>query len=295
MRVSVAPFLLPSAGTVQHSGWSIGGDPAIPMGRILDTWDYQTELRLQGGLVLERARLCSEAGLAETSQVEVLVIARSTATKIERCVFRSTIPQLDNFELILDMVLNGDWLGGRLTLETLVVATEPRPLGRTGASVIGAILWGARHDTTLEGQGGLFPTDSEDFNETRKRHKDVPWVLNVEQVDYDSLFTSSVRLTLNSGVRAVSEMLTTPTSAEARWLAKMLELDVTRQLVFIAIQSEEVMTREPMQDGESLGDVLRLLVSRIWPSASVASLLRWRSEQPQRLELDIQQFVRAFQ
>ena len=294
MKIAVPPFRLPSFESSTHSGWSLVGHESSPLPRRIEAWDYQSDLRLQAGLSVDRHRICDEARLDRASELSVLVIARSTSTKLERVVASTPIPPLDRLDLPLDITLDGHWLGGRLILETMVVARNPIPLGPTSAAIVGAILWTDRHDTTLEGQGGMFPTDSEDFRETRPAHKDVPWVLGVDQSDMDSLFTAAVRLTLNSGNGAVAEMLSNAASKDSIKIARVLELDITRQLAFIAIQSEEVVSRSVVTDGESLGDVLRLLISKIWPTRSVATLALWKTDHPDRLEKDIQQFVRAF-
>lgn len=294
MRVSVAPFHLPDAVVATHSGWTLGGDSPAPLPRLIEAWDYQGELRIVGGLSVDIEALCAQSRIDRSSQLQVLVIARSSSTKVERCVLKWDLPDLEYYELRLEVSLSGDWLGGRLTLDTMIVATLPIPLALGAAKEPGSILWTVRQDAFLEGLGGLFPTDTEDFAETRPSHRDAPWVLTVDQGDFDSLFAASVRLTLNTGVAEISKMLADPTREDSARLASILELDVTRQLAFLALGAEEVLARSVEPDGVVLGDVLRLLVARIWPTASTASLRGWCQEHPERVELDIQQFVRAF-
>lgn len=294
MRYSVPPFFLPQVETITHSGWSYGDDQGASLPRLIEAWDFQAEIKIVAGLAVGIEALRSQARLHRSSRLQVLVVAKSSSTKVERCVLKLDLPELDHYELVLDVVLSGEWLGGRLTIETMVVATVPVPVAPGGATEAGSILWSARHDTVLEGQGGLFPTDSEDFAQTRPRHKDAPWVLAVDQSDMDSLFAGSVRLTLNSGSPAVALMLADPTKEDATKLARILELDVTRQLALVALQSADVLSRPVDHEAVALGDVLRLLVARIWPTASTASLQGWSRDHPERLELDVQQFVKAF-
>lgn len=293
MRVSVAPFFVPQTDVAIHSGW-VQGDPPSPMPRLIEAWDYQAELGLRGSLAVDASALRDQSQLGLATRLQVLVIARSSTTKIERCVLSLDLPDLDHYELPLDLQLRGDWLGGRLTVETAIVALDPVPLSAGSATESGAILWSVKHDTILEGYGGLFPTDTEDFRRTRPQFRNAPWALSVDQNDFDSLFAAAVRLTLNSGLPSIERMLAHPSREESSRLSSMLEFDVTRQLAFIAIGSDDVLARQVEPEAVTLGDVLRLLVARIWPTASTASLRAWMHENPERLELAIQQFVGAF-
>lgn len=293
MKVTVAPFYVPSAASISHGPWSYGDD-SLPLPRLIEAWDYQAQLRLAAGMTLDMASLWEESKLKPTSRLQVLVIAKSSSTKIERCVLKLDLPQLDHYELTMEVVLDGAWMGGRLSLDTQVIAIEPIPAAPGSAIEPGSILWTARYDTVLEGHGGLFPTDTEDFSQTRPQHKDAPWVLSIDHDDLEALFSASVRLTLNSHSRPVAAMLADPNADEPIHLARVLELDITRQLALVALSSVDVLTRPINAESVDLGDVLRLLVSRIWPNVSTASLQGWRVDRPERLELDIQQFVRAF-
>jgi hypothetical protein len=270
------------------------GEGGTPLPPLLEAWDYQSELKLFGGLSVDRQGLLLESRLAPQSRLQVLVLARSSSTKVERCVARLDVPELDQYDLALHIPLTGDWLGGRLTIETLLVTTDPFPLMSGGASEPGSILWSEHHSTVLEGLGGLFPTDTEAFSVTRPSHRDAPWVLSVDQGDLEALFAASVRLTLNTDVPSVARLLAEPERDESVRLGRILELDVTRQLVSIAIGSDEILARPVDKDATSLGDVLRLLVSRVWPNASTATLTRWREREPERIELDVHQFGKAF-
>jgi len=294
VKVAVAPFLLPPTDVAIHLGWEMSSERPVALPRRIDAWDYQSQLRLRAKLVVETERLCGDSGLSGESELVVLVTAKSTSTKIERCVFRKVIPRGERAELLLDLDMKSDWLGGRLLIQTQIVAKRPLPLGNTAASVVGAILWSVRHETTLEGDGGLFPTDSENFRETRPLHSTVPWMLTVDTADLDALFAAAVRLSLNSSVPAVSNLLADGNTKESKRLAKILELDVTRQLASIAIRSGEIAARTVEPEGDALGDVLRLLVARIWPAESMATLSMWLVERPERIEADIQEFVGAF-
>jgi len=209
-------------------------------------------------------------------------------------VLKLDLPDLEHYDLALDLRLQGSWLGGRLTIETTIVALECEPLAKGAATSPGSILWTTRHDTVLEGHGGLFPTDVENFQSTRPDHADAPWVLAVQTDDLDALFAASVRLSLNTALPGVEKMLSRPDKDESIALARLLELDVTRQLVGIALSSEEVLARPIDPEATALGDVLRLLVSRVWPRASTTTLRGWRDSSPERIELDIHQFVKAF-
>ena len=93
-------------------------------------------------------------------------MARSSHTNAELLAARLDVPLSDTFDLAVELCLEGHELGGRLTLETLLVATSPKPLGPLAPQHPGSILWRRTHWSDLEGAGAQFPTDTIDFSST---------------------------------------------------------------------------------------------------------------------------------
>lgn len=289
MKIQVSPFQVAQNDSVVQDRWVLttvhGATPLLPM---LKTWDYQTQLHLSSRVLIDRSAVLRDANLDDTSGLALLVNARSSTTKIQRLMQKLVIPAGDSVEMHLEFVLSGDELGGKLTLETLLVANSPVPLNSLAASRPGSILWRAAQAAVVDGLDAQFPTDAEDFGATLPGSREAGWVLRVDQYDMNALFMSAVRLTLNSGLPAIQKMLQGNSDSSTLLLARMLDLDVTRQLVFLALRSEEVRTHEIDHESLTLAGVLRGLLAQIWPSVGPDTLLRWLYESPDRIEGQLQ-------
>lgn len=289
MKIQVAPFLVPNHDSVVHRGWALDLSGATrPLPSQLTTWDYQTELSVAGSILVHRAMVMSQAGLAPESDLEVLVMVRSSTTKIERNVLKLDVPNRESYELPCTFVLSGSELGGKLTIETLLVARNPIAGSSLSPSRPGSVLWRDTHSTMVEGLGGQFPTDAEDFSTTRPRESKAAWVLRVDSYDMDALFMSAVRLTVNSGLPAMKKLLQGSTDPATVLLARVLDMDVTRQLVQLALKSEEVVAAEVDHESMVLSGVLRSLLAQLWPAVNPTTLRTWASDFPERIELQIQ-------
>ena len=289
MRIPVAPFLLPGPSSVSHLGWTVEMfEASVPLPAHLTGWDYQGEIRLTGGVRVAVSNVLSEAGLGDETELQLVVRSHSSNTKIERTLFRSTVPHSDAYEASIDLVVESNALGGRLNLDTLLVATVPFPTDPLAASHAASILWRVRHSTDLEGSGGQFPTDAEDFALTRPEVANAGWVLHVDFSDVEVQFTSAVRLTMNSGSPAVQALLRGGQDGATKLLAKTLDIDVTRQLVNYALSIEEIALSNLDHDSTTLAGVLRSLLAQLWPTTSIATLQRLARDRPDRLESHIQ-------
>lgn len=289
MKIPVAPYLYPGPETVEHRGWSVRlADELVELPSEMKLWDYQSVIGLTFGIQIDRALLTRQCELGFDSELAVLAVASSTGTGIERKIVDIPIPLRDSYEITHEVDLESYDLGGRLTIETLVVVRRAVPLSELSPTEPGSILWRLRHSTHLEGIGGQFPTEAEDFALTRPMEAHAGWALKVDTSDLDALFNSSVRLTLNSGSSSVKSLLAGSQSQESKLLATMLDIDVTRQLVAAALSNEDIRRMEVDIDGTSIASVLRNLIFQLWPSKSTSVLYGWLRDSPERLETAIQ-------
>lgn len=289
MRVPVVPFLTPPDGSVSHGGWQIfTADGVAPLPSEMLHWDYQTSIDLAAALFVDRSAVTQACALESSSGLTVLVTAHSDHTRSERPVARLEVPQQDRFDLAIRFDLAGDELGGRLTLNTLLVVTEPRPLDDLAPSRPGSIIWRTQHRTHLQGIGAQFPTDAADFSMTRQADPKAGWELKVDLADGDALFMSAARLTLNSGHPTVARMLQGQKNDLTVQMRRTLHWDVTRQLVAMALASDEVISAEFDPDATSVTGVLRNLLASIWPKDSPVTVRRWWETNPSRVELRLQ-------
>lgn len=288
MRVPVVPFLTPPESAVSHGGWflnTVDGDIALP--NELEHWDYQTTLELAAPVSVDRRSVTEQCQLTYESGLTVLVLARSSHTNTELVGAKLDVPLSDTFDLAVELRLDGRELGGRLTLETLLVSTNPEPLGPLAPHYAGSILWRRIHWTNLEGVGTQFPTDTIDFTETGRDPR-AGWELRIDLGDPDSRFMSVARLTLNSGHPAIGKLLRGEKDDGTDQLLRTLNWDIARQMVYLALQSEDVAALEPDPDALSVAGVLRNLLAALWPLESIVTLKHWLNHNPSRIEVHLQ-------
>lgn len=288
MRVPVVPFLTPPESAISHGGWlltTVNGDIELPAE--MSHWDYQTVLELSAPVAIDRRTVTEACQLSWESGLAVLVMARSSHTNTEIVASRLEVPLSDNFDLAIEISLEGRELGGRLTLETLLVTTNPNPTGSLAPRHAGSILWRKSHWTDLEGIGAQFPTDTVDFAQTGRDTR-AGWELRIELGDPDASFMSAARLTLNSGHPAIAKLLRGEKDEGTYQLLRTLNWDITRQMVRLALKSEEVTILEVDPEALSVAGILRNLLASIWPLQSVITLRHWFEHDPSRIEVHLQ-------
>lgn len=295
MKQTIAPFAVPSTDVVNHGGWRLGtadGEISLPVD--VEHWDYQTVLRLSAPVSVDRARALDEAGLSPDTDLAVLVTVRSDHTGCQRRVALVAVPPQARYDLAIEFELDGHDLGGRLDLDTLLVATAPVPARALAARRPASILWRARHRTHLEGQSSRFPTDSAEFALSRPSQADAGWVLQVDLTDPDASFMSSVRLTLNSGQPIVQDLLRGASDLRTAFLRRAINWDVTRQLALAALSSADVHDGPPDPDATSVAGVLRNILAAVWPHDEPTVLRRRLQDDPGSLEVHLQSQTRLF-
>lgn len=288
MRLPVVPFLTPPDTAVSHGGWYLTtADGDIPVPREMQHWDYQTVLELAAAVSVDRRVVTDACALDWESTLLVLVIARSSHTNIQVEAARLEVPLSDTFDLAVKLNLDGRQLGGRLFLETLLVSTDPKPLGPLAPHHPGSILWRTQHWTDLEGIGAQFPTESIDF-ERSGRDPRAGWELRIDLSDPDARFMSAARLVLNSGHPAIAKLLNGAKDEGTEQLLRTLNWDISRQMVHYALRNDDIAALDVDAEAVSVAGVLRNLLGTIWPHESVVTLQHWLDTDPTRIERRLQ-------
>jgi hypothetical protein len=288
LKIPVVPFLTPPEGTVLHGDWRLrtsDGDVELP--RELPHWDYKTKMAVSAPLFIDRTAATESCGLERNSGLAVLVLASSNHTRVEERVALVPCALIDDVELEVECLLDGALLGGRLTLETQLVVTDPRPTNRLAAQHPGSILWKSRRWTDLEGSGTQFPTEAIPFG-AAGLDPGAGWHLKIDTADPDARFAAAVRLTLNSDQPAIRLIQEGARDAATQRLLRTLHWDITRQMVQVALATDEVVDLEVDFEGSSVSQVLRNLLGRLWPSHSPETLRQWAANDPSRIEVPIQ-------
>lgn len=292
MRRPIVPFRTPPLDAVSHGEWllkSPNGD--VPLPKEVPHWDYQTVLELVAPVSVDRRTVTEACRLDFDSGLAVLVMARSNHTNVEIVATRLDLPMAERFDLAVEITLAGAALGGRLTLETLLVVTVPRPRDRLAPQHPGSIIWRSNSWTDLEGVGTQFPTDTLDFSSVGL-DPEAGWQFKIDLSDPDARFMSAARLTLNSGHAAIQRLLSGAKDEGTDQLLRTLHWDVTRQMVQAALEWDEVIGLEVDPETTTTAGVLRNLLGRIWPLDSPTTLQGWRKSDMARIEVHLQHHSR---
>jgi len=289
MRIPVVPFLTPPTTAVKHGGWYLrapdGINSALP--KDIPHWDYQTTLELTATLSVDRDTVTQACQLDRDSVLNVVVLATSDHTRIQIPAARVEVPLTSPVDLPIEVRLHGSDLGGRLTLETVLVAVSPKPDGALSPARPGSILWRERHWTNLEGVGSQFPTESVDFKASGRDER-AGWELRIDLSDPDARFMSAVRLIMNSGHPSIAKLLRGELGEDTEQLLRTVHWDVTRQMVYTAIRSDDVAALELDPEALSVAGVLRNLVAVVFPTENIVTLRKWLDSEPERIELRLQ-------
>ncbi|MCQ1954117.1 hypothetical protein [Arthrobacter sp. zg-Y238] len=293
MKISVSPFYTPDPNSVVHSGWFFsrnGSGEALP--EEMDSWDYQTVLSLQAEVTIDRPLILAQCRMGEGSQFRVVVKAKSDSTKADILLLDAAAPADANVSVPLQLDVPGTELGGRLTLTTFILVDASVPLDPLAPHQRGSILWKHSVHVYLQGIGAQFPTDAEDFRRTRPDTPDALWQLDADLSDPEASFASAVRLSMNTSQPAIRRLLQGLHTPENKQLQHLLDIDVTRQMAVLAVQSDTVLDRDPDHEDPSVAAVLRCLLQQLWPQISDPHILRklWDSE-PSKFEAHVQSTI----
>ncbi|MFD0839397.1 hypothetical protein [Williamsia serinedens] len=253
----------------------------------VEHWDYQTSLKLSSTISLEKDALTRDCGLDRGATLAAIVLAQSSQTKTERVVARTVLSEGHRDEKF-EFRLSGDEIGGRLTLETVIAILDAKSTSAVAPVAKGSVIWRSKSQHLLEGIGSQFPTEALDFANLSGSVADAGWLLEVDASDFDAPFMSSVRLFLNTGSPAIKKMISGSGDSSSQQLLRLIDWDVSRQLVDIGLLSAEVEALDVDGTADSLAGVLRNIIGAIWPLESMSSLRRWRTQDKGRIESRLQ-------
>jgi hypothetical protein len=291
MKFDVAPFLQPHPAAIRHFGWELQSSAGlIPLPLEMDHWDYQTQLALTAKISLDLRKVTDDCGLDASSRFSLIAVAKSSKTPVETKVADVPVPAGQEIcDVTLTAIVPGGTSGGRLSLETLLVVADAKPVTPLAPVRAGSILWRDVQHSHLQGIGTQFPTDAEDFGLTRSEVAKAGWKLSIDTSEPDALFLTSVRLTLNTRHAAVMKLLSGSKDAETRQLQRMIDFDVTRQLVNAALDAEEILSLDVDWEAVSVGGILRNLLQQLWPTGEDPQTLRsWYVNDRTRIETHLQ-------
>ena len=287
MRTSAAPFPMAPFEAVRFNvPWQMHttGGPA-PLDDDVPAWDYLASLDLSAVLEVDIDAVYTSCHLGENSQLRVIVTAASSTTKMRGPV--ASIPVAAG-PMPIDLRVVGHELGGRLALDTLLVAAHVDRIDVLSPRAAGSILWRHRKTAWLEGESARFPTEVADLGAAPYFTPGALWYVDVRTDDLDSAALGSVRLVLNESHAAVARTLAGDVSPETNATLSALKWDVARQLILSALDSDEFVERGGVFEDETLGAMLAGVLTLHWPGESPLALRQLRRTEPARFERELQ-------
>ena len=280
-------FLRPGRNRIDPGPWfvGIGNEQPLENPDVIDHWDYFTDLKVVRTVHVDLPGMLADCGLDAGSSVSAAITWQSSWTGLRG----SSVPvPLEDGENILDLKLEGENLGGRLTLDTrLTLSHAVEPLPRAPRRV-GSTLWSDVTSVALEGTGARFPIVPVSFEEAGLAGgRPGAWYLSIDSTDLAASSNGSLRLYLNSSHPVVKEMLSNPSSPGAQALENFIHYDVARQLVVQALLHQDLDDGD-VYDPDSLGEMFLALLRTLFPDRDMRSLRGEFETFPGELEAELQ-------
>lgn len=290
MRTWVIPFARATDDDIWFSTpWQIVRDGASQsLGEFISDWDCMSQLRFTAEVRLNLTSTYSNTHQGKSAQFAMVVSAASNTTRMRGPIWSADLPQDELPRLSIDTELSGYELGGRLDLLTTLILTNPDPTDAIGASVQGAILWQNRHPVALEGDATRFPTESADLSQAPYNCPRAGWRLETDADDLDAIAAATVRLLVNHSHPVMKTVLEGVDSPEATAAMRAMRWDVARQLVDVALDSDEFIERYGSFEEDTLGWTLTNVLRAHFPGETASSLRAMRHLSPAEFESKLQ-------
>jgi hypothetical protein len=287
MRTYAAPFPVAPPDAVRFTvPWELD-TPAgsAPLTDDIPVWDYQARLAVSAEVIVDTRVVRDACHLGEKSALHLVVLATSSTTRMRGPV---VICPVSVGPVRLEAELVGQELGGRLGLDTLLVVSTIDAVDALSPKMAGSILWRHRKRTWLEGESSRFPTEVADLGAAPFFTPGALWFLDIRSEDLDSAALGAVRLVLNDKHPAVARLLAGDQSEQTAATMSALRWDVARQLVSVALDSDEFVERDGVFDDETFGSILAGVLTMYWPGETASSLRQLRRTDPSTLERQLQ-------
>lgn len=264
-------YLTPDEGRVAVGAWTvIAGGTAQQQITALAEWDYSVDVKVQVELDIDLPGVLTDCALESGSDILGLICWSSSATRLRGA---GSALALRNGRNVLSIDIPGGQLGGDLQLDARMVLGR---VGQTNSELApqkaGNTLWTATHRIALEGAGARFPTLPISFAATGVAGgRPALWCLSAATDDLAAAASSALQLMLNTDHEAVVELVQQGSADQGRQFMEFMRFDVARQLIFAALEHEELDTAASYEAG-TVGDVLASLVNNLLPQRPLAQL-----------------------
>ena len=244
----------PNMVDVGRWGWLLpSGTSLLPP--VMASWDPQTLLQL-----LRTVRISPDirtsVGIPEWAPLYLAVTWHASGSGLRGLAQSWDIPQGEGYEGEIEVELNGEELGGTLTVKTRVILGAGLEPIAVRPHIAGSILWEDEVSTRLEGPDPSFPVTLVDFDHTGFDRR-AEWHLEIGE-DPAMAALGSLRLYINTRFQVVRDAFAQANSPDPTQLAILRSVmsDVRR----LMLERAMIVDRQVAWEEGSLG---RLLLHRL--------------------------------
>lgn len=274
MPVPVLPHLVPDPGCLHLDGWCIlDHEEWVPLSDSIDSWDYNTDLRLRFSGTVDAVEFQRSTGLTATDPLVWVLGWRNIDGRLAG--HAGTIPLVMGEPFSAEVVLPADELGPVVELRaTLALAGRADPETPGAATQPGSILHQEVVRLVLVGDLARFPVTTTDFA-SRGLDPDASWALDLPS-DLATPVLGGIVLLINERDRELVGAVATG-SSRGKALLEQLQEEVAAQLLDHAVANADALLEEDWED-DTIGKVLRHLGGRV--DGDLPVLVALRNENP---------------
>ncbi len=262
-------------------------------GRVPD-WEPTRDILASVNMNLDLDGIRADCGLQRTTMLHSAVTWASQGTSLRGCLGRRPLSRLlAAEEVVIDGVVPGTGLGGRLDFQIVIIVGALDPVQRINplsATMVGSILWKGSRRLLLEGNAAQFPMEAVDFS-TVGYPSQAPWLLDWQPAYPSDPFLKSVRLFVNAAHPRVKDLVS-DTDREASWLADLLRFDVAAQMVRGLLNNKEFVQGPDAYSQGSVGAHVYALIRMTFPHESMSTLAAANADAPGEFEARLKAALR---
>ena len=267
------PFRSAPIEAVQLGPWHYKSPEGIDLrleGQI-PGWDYDFQLILRRHVEIDLLKIRQESGLQPDAPIDLVVVGaspiarfRSFLTRVEGCANPSisgmVAVRLPSPELASYVIIESE----------LILAADLDSEDHFTPHLKGSRLFSEEFRFDLEGTAGRFPIEVVDFNSVPALSdaKNALWNLFWNASDLEQPFMGNLQLLINSRNPDIVQRGTVKDPD----LTNFLAIDVTRQIITGALESEPFLDNPSSFSEGSLGEVAFKLIQLCFPNRDVKSV-----------------------
>lgn len=295
-QLDAFPYITVSESLIQKEDWILhGSDKERLAPSVLKEWDPLTDLSFSRSISIDFKNLFSHCGLSAGSAVGVVTSWYSMGTKLKEQSELITFP-FGTQQQYVDIKLNvsGSKLAHSLYLLTRIVLRKcGRNDDKTAASEIGSILWEDEHFIRIEGSGSRFPMEFADFPEIGLP-PNAGWRLSWKK-EFGAQAMGNICLLINSKHTRLRAIVSgSNIDAQAHAILETIHFSVARDLIIGGLQNPEFMDNSQEFPRGSVGEVVRLLISRCFCDLDLFAVQQLFQNSPDRFDCHLQHALKLF-